>query len=127
MISLDDDGDYFTWTLDEAQTVLTAEEFAVAAAYYNIRPVGDMHHNPAKNVLHMPRALEDVAKALELDEAQARELLEARRERCMRRGCSGATPYVDKTVYMGWNGMCISAYMAAGRASSLAGRRRSLR
>jgi hypothetical protein len=26
------------------------------------------------------------------------------------------TPYVDKTVYTGWNGMCISAYIAAGRA-----------
>jgi uncharacterized protein YyaL (SSP411 family) len=29
------------------------------------------------------------------------------------------TPYVDKTVYTGWNGMCISAYIAAGRALGL--------
>ena len=29
------------------------------------------------------------------------------------------TPYVDKTVYTGWNGMCISAYLAAGRALEL--------
>ena len=29
------------------------------------------------------------------------------------------TPYVDKTVYTGWNGMCISAYLAAGRALGL--------
>ena len=25
------------------------------------------------------------------------------------------TPYVDKTIYVGWNGMCISAYIEAGR------------
>jgi uncharacterized protein len=25
------------------------------------------------------------------------------------------TPYVDKTIYVGWNGMMISAYLAAGR------------
>ena len=30
--SLDDDGDYFTWTRDEAADVLTADELAVAAA-----------------------------------------------------------------------------------------------
>jgi uncharacterized protein YyaL (SSP411 family) len=51
--SLDDDGDYFTWTRAEAEAVLTPEEFAVAAAFYNLRAVGDMHHNPQKNVLHV--------------------------------------------------------------------------
>jgi uncharacterized protein YyaL (SSP411 family) len=25
------------------------------------------------------------------------------------------TPYVDKTIYVGWNGMCISAYLEAAR------------
>ena len=34
--SLDDDGDYFTWTRAEAKAVLTAEEFAVAAEFLNI-------------------------------------------------------------------------------------------
>jgi hypothetical protein len=29
------------------------------------------------------------------------------------------TPYVDKTVYTGWNGMCISAYVQAGRVLGL--------
>ena len=33
------------------------------------------------------------------------------------------TPYVDKTVYTGWNGMCISAYIAAGRVLGLRGAR----
>src|SRR5579875_2851689 len=56
--SLDDDGDFFTWTRDEAQALLTAEEFRIAEAYFNLRPVGDMHHNPAKNVLHTPRSIE---------------------------------------------------------------------
>src|ERR1700761_4292323 len=47
--SLDDDGDYFTWTQAEAKAVLSAEEFAVAAEFLNIREIGDMHHNVAKN------------------------------------------------------------------------------
>jgi hypothetical protein len=117
--SLDDDGDYFTWTRDEAQIVLAVNEFAVAEAYFNLRPVGDMHHNPAKNVLHTPRSLEDVAKALKLDEAKARELLRSAKEKMYAARLKRRTPYVDKTIYTGWNGMCISAYIAAGRALNL--------
>ena len=49
--SMDDDGDYFTWTLAETKAALTEEEATVAALYYDIQEVGDMHHNPAKNVL----------------------------------------------------------------------------
>ena len=63
-ISLDDDGDYFTWTLDEARAVLDADELAVAARYWDIGELGDMHHNPAKNVLHRKFTLEEVAAAV---------------------------------------------------------------
>ena len=52
-INMDDDGDYFTWTLDEARAVLTEEEAQVAALHYDINEVGEMHHNPAKNVLYV--------------------------------------------------------------------------
>jgi uncharacterized protein YyaL (SSP411 family) len=50
-VGLDDDGDYFTWTRDEAAAVLTPAELEVAAAYYDIGTAGGMHHIPAKNVL----------------------------------------------------------------------------
>jgi hypothetical protein len=117
--SLDDDGDYFTWTRDEAQAVLSADEFRVAEAWFNLRPVGDMHHNPAKNVLHTPRPLSEVAKALGMDQEQARELVKRAKEKMVAARLKRRTPYVDKTVYTGWNGMCVSAYIAAGRALGL--------
>ena len=49
-INLDDDGDYFTWTVEEAKAVLSDEEFQAAALHYDINEVGEMHHNSAKNV-----------------------------------------------------------------------------
>jgi hypothetical protein len=98
---------------------LSAEEFEVAAAYYNIRPVGDMHHNPAKNVLHVPKGVAEVAKALKRDERDVREVLEAAQQKMYVARLRRRTPYVDKTVYTGWNGMCVSAYVAAGRALGL--------
>src|SRR5271170_3329360 len=61
-LSLDDDGDYFTWTRDEAAAVLTAAEMAVADPFYDIGELGDMHHNPAKNVLHRKLTVEEAAK-----------------------------------------------------------------
>ena len=107
--SLEDDGDYFTWTRDEAKAVLSAEEFAVAEAYFDLRVVGDMHHHPAKNVLKRSGpAREDAAVVVVKKKMYAARLLRK-------------TPYVDKTVYTGWNGMCISAYLAAGRALGLKG------
>jgi uncharacterized protein YyaL (SSP411 family) len=103
--SLDDDGDYFTWTRDEAKVALTAEEFAVAAEFLNIREIGDMHHNTAKNVLHVKGVP---------SEAQTAVLAEAKRKMYAAR-LTRRTPYVDKTMYTGWNAMCISAYLLAGR------------
>ena len=117
--SLDDDGDYFTWTLDEAAAVLTAEEMAVASAYYDIGEIGDMHHNPAKNVLHVRGTLEGVAKANKISLDEAKERLESAKTKLYAARKKRPTPYVDKTVYVGWNGMCISAYLEAGRVLDL--------
>ena len=113
--SLDDDGDYFTWTRDEAAAVLTPEELAVAGAYYDIGEIGDMHHNPAKNVLHVRTTIQSVARSnqIELEVAQAR--LNSAREKLYKARLARPTPYVDKTIYTAWNGMCISAYIEAGR------------
>jgi uncharacterized protein YyaL (SSP411 family) len=113
--SLDDDGDYFTWTRDEAAAVLSPEELAVAGAYYDIGEIGDMHHNPAKNVLHVRTTIQSVARSnqIELEVAKAR-LKEAKAKLYAAR-LRRPTPYVDKTIYVAWNGMCISAYIEAGR------------
>jgi uncharacterized protein YyaL (SSP411 family) len=113
--SLDDDGDYFTWTLDEAAEALTPEELEIVVGYYNIGEIGDMQHNVAKNVLHVKRGLDVVARkagvrvveALTRLESAKRKMLVARRKR--------PTPTVDKTMYVAWNAMCISAYLEAGR------------
>jgi uncharacterized protein YyaL (SSP411 family) len=113
--SLEDDGDYFTWTRGEAAAVLTAEEMAVAGPFYDIGELGDMHHSPAKNVLHVTLTLEAVAKGAGVGVEPARELLLAAKNKLYAARLARPTPYVDKTVYTGWNGMCISAYLEAAR------------
>ena len=113
--SLDDDGDYFTWTLDELRAVLSPGEASVIELHYDVEPRGEMHHNPAKNVLWIARDAAEIAQTLGRDEAEIRltiarakgKLLEARKLR--------PTPFVDKTMYVAWNAMFVSAYLDAGR------------
>ena len=122
--SMDDDGDYFTWTLEETKAVLTADEAAVAALYYDIRQAGDMHHNPAKNVLYVSSAArgsaEEIGRRLNIPEERAHTLLAAAKKKMYAARLLRPTPYVDKTVYAGWNAMCVSAYLEAAKVLDLA-------
>jgi len=121
--SMDDDGDYFTWTLEETKAVLTEDEAAVATLYYDINEVGDMHHNPAKNVLHIRTSIrtgvEEIARRLNIQEERARPLLDAAKKKMYAARLLRPTPYVDKTVYAGWNAMCVSAYLEAAKVLDL--------
>src|ERR1700675_1480814 len=113
--SMDDDGDYFTWTLEEMKAALTEDEAAVAALYYDINEVGDMHHNPAKNVLYVRNSLGEIARRLNVAEEWARALLASAKKKMYAARLLRPTPYVDKTVYAGWNAMCVSAYLEAAK------------
>jgi uncharacterized protein YyaL (SSP411 family) len=117
--SMDDDGDYFTWTLKETQSVLSEEEARVACLHYDINEIGEMHHNPAKNVLYQRASVEEIAKRLSLPQEQIRTLLESARKKMYAARLQRPTPYIDKTVYAGWNALCISAYLEAAKVLGL--------
>src|ERR1700730_3367900 len=118
--SMDDDGDYFTWTLEETKAALTEDEAAVAALYYDINEAGDMHHNPAKNVLYVRNSVEEIARRLHSAEERGRALLASAKKKMYAARLLRPTPYVDKTVYADWNSMCVSAYLEAAKVLDLA-------
>jgi len=118
--SMDDDGDYFTWALEETKAALAEDEAAVAALYFDIQEAGDMHHNPAKNVLYIQSSLEEIARRLNIEEERARALLAVAKKKMYAARLLRPTPYVDKTVYTGWNAMCVSAYLEAAKVVDLA-------
>jgi len=123
-INMDDDGDYFTWTLDEARAVLTDEEAQVAALRYDINEIGEMHHNPAKNVLFVRASLDEIAARMKLPPDRVTELLESARTKMYAARLQRPTPFVDKTVYVGWNSLCVSAYLEAAKVLNLPEARR---
>ncbi|MFZ3262676.1 MAG: thioredoxin domain-containing protein [Terriglobales bacterium] len=118
--SMDDDGDYFTWTLDEARAALTVDEARVAEVHYDIGEIGEMHHDPAKNVLYIGAGVDEISRRLNVSEDRVRDLLAVAKRKMYAARLERPTPYIDKTVYAGWNAMCISAYLEAANMLDLA-------
>ena len=114
-IDLDDDGDYFTWTMDEAKAVLQPEEWEAVSRYYDIGELGDMRHNPAKNVLHRKYSFEEVAGAMGKPVKEVRHLIESARGKLIAARMDRPTPFLDRTLYTGWNAMGVTAYLEAAR------------
>jgi len=114
--SLDDDGDYFTWTLDELRAALPPDESRVMELYYDVETHGEMHHNPAKNVLWIAREPREIGALLSLDESVVRQIIARAKQRLLAARIPRPTPYIDKTMYANWNAMFVSAYLAAAVA-----------
>jgi len=105
-VGLDDDGDYFTWTREEARAAIGDEAlFELAADTFDIGTAGEMHHNPSKNVLFLAPSVTPDRTEPRLAELRQR-MLAARRRR--------PAPMVDRTRYTGWNGMMAGALIRAG-------------
>jgi len=117
--SMDDDGDYFTWTLQEARAVLSEEEAQVASLHYDINEIGEMHHDPAKNVLYVRASIHEIAKRMNVAPDRVQELLNSARKKMLAARLQRPTPYVDKTVYVSWNSLCVSAYLEAAKVLDL--------
>ncbi len=118
-ISLDDDGDYFTWTLDEAEAVLSDDELQVAMLRYDIGETGEMHHNPAKNVLYVRTDVEEIAARVKKSVQEVQALLDSAKEKMYSARLKRTTPFVDKTVYVSWNALGLSAYLRAAQVIGL--------
>jgi hypothetical protein len=113
--SLDDDGDYFTWMLEEHRAALLPDEARIMELYYDVEAHGEMHHNPAKNVLWIARDAADIAKQLGLDETAVRLTIAKSKGKMLAARKPRPTPYIDRTMYVAWNAMFVSAYLDAAR------------
>lgn len=112
-VGLDDDGDYFTWTRDEVRAVLAGPELQVAEHVWDIGTAGEMHHDPARNVLFEAMAPAQAAALLGLPVANAAGLLEAARRSLRQARAQRAAPAVDRTRYASWNAMMAGALLRA--------------
>ncbi|MCI0705873.1 MAG: thioredoxin domain-containing protein [Ignavibacteriae bacterium] len=115
-VSFGDDGSYFTWTLDDAGKILSADELDVLKLRYNIYEQGEMHHDPTQNVLFVDHADDQIAEITRKPIDEVRRLLDSGETKMQKAREQRKPPFVDTTIYASWNGMMISAYLHAYRA-----------
>jgi uncharacterized protein YyaL (SSP411 family) len=114
--SLDDDGDFFTWTLDEVRAVLTPEESRVIELYYDVEPHGEMHHNPTKNVLWIARGFNEIGQILQRDPDEIVTIKLKAEGKMMQARLKRPVPFIDRTMYAAWNAMFASAFLEASHS-----------
>ena len=111
-----DDGDYYTWTLREVESLVTPEEAQALLPHFHIEAQGEMTHDPSRNVLHVAREPEFLARELELKPQEVIERIESAKQKLREARGKRRPPFVDQTLYSNWNGMWIQGYLAASRA-----------
>ncbi|HEV8339880.1 MAG TPA: thioredoxin domain-containing protein [bacterium] len=106
-----DDGDYYTWTLDEVRAALPDDdEYRVAILHYNVNERGEMQHDPRRNVLFVEKDPDAISVLTGLSEERVQALLASAKARLVTARAARPTPFIDRTIYAAWNGMGISAF-----------------
>jgi len=109
----DDDGSYFTWTLDEMAAVLKRDELEVASRRFGLGTGGAMPHHPERNVLYAAQTVDDVAQRSGRTATAVAELLASAVEKLQAARSRRPAPVVDHNQYTSWNAMMASAMLHA--------------
>ena len=70
-------------------------------------------------MLYVRAPIEEIARRMSLSAERVRGLLDSAKKKMYAARLQRPTPYVDKTVYVGWNSMCVSAYLEAAKVLGL--------
>ena len=109
----EDDGDYYTWTVQEVREALPPEEAEIILRYYGIEAAGEMRDNPAKNVLSLAMTPETLGQELQVSRDVVMTVVQRGITRMKKVRDARKTPFVDRTLFVDRNGMLITAYLEA--------------
>lgn len=115
-VGLDDDGDYFTWTADEARAALGDAEWEAARRRWDIGPEGEMHHDPRRNVLFVAKSATQISAEMKVPDGEVKALLGSAAEKLRAVRAKRPAPFVDRTRYTAWNAMMAEAFLDAAAA-----------
>jgi hypothetical protein len=112
-----EDGDYYTWTLEEARDALGEEERALVLQAFDIGEWGEMvDSSPRRNVLFVQEGPKLLADRFTLSEEKASELLEAGRAKLLAARSRRTAPPVGKVLIVEANAAIGAALLHLGDA-----------
>lgn len=115
-IDLKDDGDYWTWTKQEIEAIMSRPEHKAFVLAYDIREKPGHLPDEARagrHVLFLSRPPEKVARELGLPVEKVEGLLRSARQRLLEVRNRRPAPFVDRSVFSDLNGQMVSAYLEA--------------
>ena len=106
------EGKFYVWTQEEIETVLGRQTASIAIPYYNVTPHGNFEH---KNIPHLTRGTEELARTMGLEESVVKTELAKARALLLETRSKRTRPLLDDKVLTSWNGLMISAMAKTGR------------
>ena len=119
-VGLDDDGDYFTWTLEEARAVLSGPETGVRREVLGHWRAGRHAPQPGEECAARSSVALGDGGAVGRSEESLRALRDQARAKLLAARALRPTPFMDRTLYTGWNAMAVTAYLETARVLRLA-------
>ncbi|HXH03750.1 MAG TPA: thioredoxin domain-containing protein [Candidatus Competibacteraceae bacterium] len=106
------EGRFYVWQPTQMQALLTADEYAVAAAHYGLDQPPNFE---GRWHLRVARPLSEVAAALGLSITEAERRLAAARAKLLAQRAQRVRPGRDEKVLTAWNALMIQGMARAGR------------
>jgi uncharacterized protein YyaL (SSP411 family) len=104
------EGAFFLWRAEEVKSILGEEDADLFNRYFGITSEGNFE---GKNILHVPRSLEVVAKLNNIPEDRLREIIRRGRQRLLEARETRVRPGRDEKILTAWNGLMLRSFAEA--------------
>jgi uncharacterized protein YyaL (SSP411 family) len=114
------EGKFYLWTLPQIQKILGKKETETFKKIYTLEANGNFTSREeaqaaGSNILHLKKALPDLAGELGVPEKQLHRRLEINRAKLFKERNKRVHPFKDDKILTDWNGLMIAALARAGQ------------
>ena len=108
-----EEGKFYVWTPHQVASLLSAEEYAIAEAYYGLDQTPNFEHKHWNLIVAQP--LTDIAAARQMPLELATQLLASAQQKLFAARASRVWPGRDEKILVSWNALMIKGMAHAGR------------
>lgn len=114
------EGKFYLWSQEEISGILTREEAELIRKVFAVEPSGNYREEATgeqtgSNILHMKKALPEIAEELSMPYETCETLLNSAKEKLFASRKGRIHPHKDDKVLTDWNGLMIAALSIAAR------------
>ncbi len=116
-----EEGKFYVWTEEELRHILHEDEADLVTDIFQAEPGGNFREEstgepPGANILHLRKALHDLARELDIEEQALSQRVESARHKLFARRSQRPHPHKDDKILTDWNGLMIAALAKGAQA-----------